>query len=130
MTFTIEYYGRSQRVRVYDGKPGRRTELLLGCPASPPAGAIKVKPTTSGFTRYLHRLADVLGDSRSLTLDVTRMAAGPADFSLSRFAARAADVYTAGNRGPVRLDDDSAKDWGYIGPAEAQGPSIGVPADA
>jgi hypothetical protein len=115
MAFTIEYKGFTQTVRVYDGKP-RKTELLLGCPASPPDGAIKVVPRSPGL-RTAHRMIDALG-RRPLVIDVSRMKSGSAVFAISRFAARASDYFTSGVN-EVALDEQSAYEWGYEGPADA-----------
>lgn len=115
MSFTIEYHGFTQPVHVYDGKR-RKTELLFGCPASPPDGAIKVVPRPPAA-----RLANLVFDAfhgPPLNLDVSGMASGTAVFAIPRFAARASDYFTAG-RQSVALSEDSAYEWGYEGPADA-----------
>ena len=123
-SFTIEYQGASQPVRVYDGKP-RKTPLHFGCPASPPQGTVEVMPQSSAH-RYTNRLIDALGRPPPV-IDVSGMAPGPAVFSLSRFAARASDYFTA-NVKNVALDEQTAQEWGYqerAGPT-APGPSASI----
>jgi hypothetical protein len=128
VSLTIEYYGVAQKVRVYDAKRDK-TKPRLGCLASPLEGAVEVSPKRRGLWAIADRLMDAFAGTPPLAIDVTPMPPGPADFALSRFAARAADFFKSGVR-RVSLDEERAREWGYQGPAEGHAPTAGTPAPA
>jgi hypothetical protein len=124
MSFTIEYHGASQRVRVYDSKP-HKTELRFACPASPPDGSITVVGQSPAL-RLAHRMFDAAGRT-PLKIDVSGIRSHQAVFAIPAFAARASDYFTSGVNS-VALDEQNAYEWGYQGPADAATPGPPAPA--
>jgi hypothetical protein len=122
MPLTIEYHGAGSGLRweaAEDSAAARLRGLTTG-------GLSHDRSGRAGSCD--RRLAHPRGISGVLSSPHRRFqyAAREAVFSLTAFAQRASDHYTAG-RNQVALDEETASEWGYQGPADAASSAGGAP---